>query len=371
MKQHTDQRYEAELSAIRDLLATMGGTVEAMIGQAVDALIQQDANAARAVIARDHAVDLAEQEVDDRCIQVLARRQPTASDLRFLAASLKVVVDLERVGDVAVNIAERAQELAQHPPLKPYVDLPRMAQLARAMLSDALDAFARRDADLARGVFPRDNAVDALYAQTLRELITYMLESPANIFRATKLLSVAKYLERIGDHATNLAEQAIFLVEGRDVRHSGLGRPDPGDEVFVQPARGVLFVCTANAARSPMAEGWAQKLAPPGIVAASAGIRPAGVHPLAVHVMNEVGIDLSSTRSRGIDQVDPTAFDVVVFMDDEIDLPDLAPGARRVRWSLPDPLAAAEGPDAIDAFRRVRDELAARIERLFRRPGQP
>jgi phosphate transport system protein len=370
MKQHTDQRYEAELAAIRDLLATMGGTVEAMIGQGVDALIRQDATAAQAVIDRDQAVDLLEQEVDDRCIQVLARRQPTASDLRFLAAGLKIVVDLERVGDVAVNIAERALELAPHPPLKPYVDLPRMAGLARAMLSDALDAFARGDAELARGVFLRDNAVDALYAQTLRELITYMLESPANIYRATKLLSVAKYLERIGDHATNLAEQAIFLVEGRDVRHSGLGRPDPGDERFVRPERGVLFVCTANAARSPMAEGWARKLAPAGIVAASAGLRPAGIHPLAIRVMDEVGIDLSGARSRGVDQVDPAAFDVVVFMDEGIDLPDLAPGARRVRWALPDPLRSPE-PDALDAFRRVRDELAARVARLLRDPRRP
>jgi phosphate transport system protein len=370
MKQHTDQRYEAELSAIRDLLAKMGGTVEAMISQGVEALISQNPVAAQAVIDRDRDVDLMEQEIDDRCIQVLARRQPTASDLRFLAASLKFVVDLERVGDLAVNIAERAIELAPHPPLKPYIDLPRMAQLARAMLSEALDAFARRDTNLARGVFLRDNAVDALYAQTLRELITYMLESPTNIFRATKLLSVAKYLERIGDHATNVAEQAIFLVEGRDVRHKGLGRVEPGDERFIRPERGVLFVCTANAARSPMAEGWARRLAPHGVVVASAGVRPAKIHPLAVRVMDEVGIDLSNIRSRGIDAVDPSAFDVVVFMDEGIDIPELAPGARRIRWALPDPLLA-EDPADLELFRRVRDELAARVERLFRNPGQP
>jgi len=367
MKSHTDRQYESELTRLRDLLAAMGGKVEAMIDDAVQALVEHDARRASEVVERDREVDLLEIDVDELCLQVLAKRQPTASDLRFIAVSLKLVVDLERIGDIAVNIAERAMELAPHPPLKPYVDIPRMGRIARSMLSDALDALIRRDATLARTVFRRDNVVDALYTQTLRELLTCMIEDPRNIYRATRLLSVAKQLERIGDHATNVAEQAVFMIEGHDVRHSNLGKP-PESELDRSPEvmRGVLFVCGRNSARSQIAEGWARRLAPSGIEVASAGLQRSRVHPLAVEVMAEVGIDLSRAESKMLADLPLERYDTVVTLCDEAACINAPRGGTHLHWPMPDPVLRESEPDAIEAFRQVRDDLAVRIERLFR-----
>jgi phosphate transport system protein len=170
-------------------------------------------------IAADRTIDRMEIEIDGLCLQILARRQPVASDLRLVAMVLKAVTDLERMGDLGVNIAERVLELNREPPLKPYVDLPRMATEAQTMLREALDAFVAKDADRADRVIDHDQAMDDLYAQVFRELLTYMMEDAKNVYRATRLQSVAKYLERIADHATNLAELVVFMVKGRDIRH--------------------------------------------------------------------------------------------------------------------------------------------------------
>jgi phosphate transport system protein len=161
-----------------------------------------------------------EVEIDELCLRVLARRQPVASDLRSITISLKLVTDLERIADLAVNIAERVLELNQEPPLKPYIDLPLMAEEAQGMVRQALEAFVAGDAAVAKQVIARDEVVDAYNAQIFRELLTYMMEDPRNIARATRLQSIAKYLERIGDHATNLAEMVVFMVEAKDIRHT-------------------------------------------------------------------------------------------------------------------------------------------------------
>jgi len=160
-----------------------------------------------------------ERSIDEKCLRILALYQPAASDLRFVALGFKIVTDLERQGDQAMNIAERAIELCREPPLKPYIDLPRMAELAGRMLSGALNAFVHRDATAAREILQMDSTVDDLFLQLFRELLTYMIEDPRNIRRSTRLVFVAKYLERIADHATNIAEMVIFNVEGLDVRH--------------------------------------------------------------------------------------------------------------------------------------------------------
>ncbi len=367
MKTHTDRQYEAELQQVRDLLAAMGGRVERMLHDALQALHDHDRDLARAVLAADREVNELEVEVDEACLRNLALRQPTASDLRFLAAALKIVTDVERMGDLAANVAERVVELCEFPPLKPYIDLPRMGRIGGEMLSEALDAFARGDADLARRVLARDNVVDATYVQILRELLTYMIEDPRNIPRAVGLLNIAKALERFGDHATNVAEQAVFLVEGRDVRHQGIGKPEPPEEgVIERPGRGVLFVCLANAARSQMAEAWARHLAPPEIEVASAGLTPSPVHPLAVQVMAEVGLDLAGARSKSLSDVPLDRFDLVVTLCDEGRGVDMPPGARHLHWPIEDPVPAASAPEALEVFRRVRDDLAARVDRLFR-----
>jgi phosphate transport system protein len=220
-RQHTDREYEGELKTLRELILLMGAKVEEMIAGSIRALTERDSGLARKTIETDHEINRLEIETDDRCLRILAKRQPVASDLRFITIALKLVTDLERIGDLAVNISERVLELNDEPPLKPYIDLPRMADAAQAMVREALDAFVAADVDRARLVIERDQFVDAYYGQIFRELLTYMMEDPRNIFRGTRVQSIAKYLERIGDHATNLAEMVVFMVKGKDIRHTG------------------------------------------------------------------------------------------------------------------------------------------------------
>ncbi len=228
--QHTSRQYERDLQQLKERILFLGGTVEEMIASAMKALLTRDVSIARAVIASDPKVDAAELEIDHLCLNLLALRQPAASDLRFITTALKIVTDLERIGDLAVNIAERAIEINEEPPLKPYIDIPRMADSVQAMLHAALDAFVNRDPAKARGVLGSDAAVDALNVQIFRELLTFMIEDPKTVSRALRITFVAKYLERIGDHATNIAQMVIFMCEGTDVRHPSahfvVGRSD-------------------------------------------------------------------------------------------------------------------------------------------------
>ena len=218
---HTSREYEAELQKLRDRLLLMGAKVEEIIKGSMQALLERDSDLAKKMIQADRRINHLELGIDQMCLQILARRQPVASDLRFITIAMKLVTDLERIGDLAVNLSERVLELNEEPPLKPYVDLPRMAQETQEMVHEALDAFVEGDAEKADAVIRQDSIVDAYYMQIFRELLTYMMEDTRNIFRATRLQSIAKYLERIGDHATNIAEMVIFNVRGEDVRHVG------------------------------------------------------------------------------------------------------------------------------------------------------
>ena len=219
--EHTSRHYERELQDLKEQILRLGGMVEEMIASAMASLLGRDPDLARRVIASDPKVDAAELEIDHLCLSVLALRQPAASDLRFIATGLKIVTDLERIGDLAVNIAERSIELSEEPPLKPYIDIPRMASAAAGMVHRALDAFVGRDPGEARAVLGEDEGVDKLNVQLFRELLTYMIEEPKSISRALRITFIAKYLERIADHATNIAQMVIFMCEGRDVRHPG------------------------------------------------------------------------------------------------------------------------------------------------------
>jgi phosphate transport system protein len=221
MKTHTDRAYEGQLRKLREQLLLMGAQIEEMIGDAIKALVECDVPAARKVIDADHRVNRLERETDELCLVILAKRQPLASDLRFITLALKMVTDLERIGDIAVNIAERAIDLSQLPPLKPYEDIPRMATVVQGMLRDAIDAFVSSDVSKAKEVIARDHEVDALYTQVFRDLLALMVQKSAAIERGIHVQSVAKWLERMGDHVTNLAEQVIFYVLGQDVRHGG------------------------------------------------------------------------------------------------------------------------------------------------------
>jgi len=230
MTQHTSRHYEQELETLKEKVLLLGGKVEEMIASAMKSLLSRDPALARRVIASDREVDSGELEIDHLCLSLLALRQPAASDLRFIATALKIVTDLERIGDLAVNIAERSIELSEEPPLKPYIDIPRMASAATGMVKEALDAFVKRDPQEARVVLAADDAVDKLNVQLFRELLTYMIEEPKNVSRALRITFIAKYLERVADHATNIAQMVIFMCEGRDVRHPGLRVADSSSE---------------------------------------------------------------------------------------------------------------------------------------------
>ncbi|MBI3001270.1 MAG: phosphate signaling complex protein PhoU [Deltaproteobacteria bacterium] len=217
--EHTDKRYEEELKKLREDILYMGGLVEDQIQKAVSSLVQRDSQLAETIIDRDHEVNRLDVGIDDLCIRLLALHQPAGKDLRFITTALKITTDLERIGDMAVNICERALELNREPQLKPYIDIPRMANIAERMIHESLDAFVREDTDLALKVCKDDQEVDDLNSQVFRETITFMIADPQTINRAMKITSVSKYLERIADHATNLAEMVVFMVKGKSIRH--------------------------------------------------------------------------------------------------------------------------------------------------------
>ena len=215
MELHFDQ----ELTALEDTLLRMSSLSEQSVAQSLKALVQRDSALAEQVDKDDTQLDRLQMEIDERCVQLIALRQPKARDLRFLVMTMKIASDLERIGDQAVNIAHRVEELNKEPLLKPLIDVPRMAEIARGMIRDALDAFVYAKPDVARQAITRDDEVDKINRQLHRELTSFMVEDPHTITRCLNLMSVAHNLERIGDHATNIAEDVIYMIQGRDVRH--------------------------------------------------------------------------------------------------------------------------------------------------------
>jgi phosphate transport system protein len=211
--------FEAELQALRNQLLTMGGLVEERVHRAVQSLIHRREEEAQRIIAADNEINDLQMDIDNRSLKLLATQSPLAVDLRLITSAMKINADLERIGDQAVNIAESALVLIPQPPLKPLIDIPRMAMIAEKMIRDSLDAFVKKDPELARDVLRRDDEVDELKDQVFRELLTYMMADPGTIQRALSLILISRNLERIADHATNIAEDVIFITEARDVRH--------------------------------------------------------------------------------------------------------------------------------------------------------
>ncbi len=214
------RHFHEELDQVKEKTLKLGSLVEAMVENAVASLVDRDSRLAEETIASDQKVDSLEVEINEDCIRLLALQQPAAKDLRFITTAMKITTDLERMADQAVNICQRAIELNEEPQLKPYIDIPIMSQLSQKMMREALDAFVQRDAGLARQVIPEDNKVDGLKNQIFRELLTFMMEDPRTIPRAIRLILVSRHLERIADHATNVAEMVVFLVEGKNIRHA-------------------------------------------------------------------------------------------------------------------------------------------------------
>lgn len=223
-----ERHFEVELQALRDRLLAMGGLAETMIHTGIKALVDRDESLVQTVLAHEEEMDLLCIEIDDRCFTQMALRQPMASDLRLLVASIKINSDLERIGDQAVSIALRARSLLNQPQLKPLIDIPRMATIVQEMVRNSLDAFVRQDPELARKVIDGDDEVDNLRDQVFRELLTYMMGDTATIPRALDLILISRNLERIADHATNIAEDVIYLVEGDIVKHrpEAIGRDE-------------------------------------------------------------------------------------------------------------------------------------------------
>jgi phosphate transport system protein len=211
---------EQDIEALKERVLKMGGFVEESIRKSVTALVERDRGLAIGVIDGDAIVNNFDVEIEEECIRFLAIWQPTGSNLRLVTTAIKIITDLERMGDLAVDICERAIELNDEPPLKPYIDIPRMAEAAQKMLKDSLDAFVARDADLAMSVCAADDFVDNLNQQIFNELLVYMLKDPKNIARAVRLTYITKYLERIADHATNIAEMVVYMVKGKVIRHT-------------------------------------------------------------------------------------------------------------------------------------------------------
>ena len=219
-REHFSKQFDTELNEIRGKLLEMGGKVEAMIASSMQSLLERDSELAERTIAFDREINHLEMEIDDTCLGVLARRQPTARDLRFLTLALKIVTDLERIGDQCAGIAKNTKELIEEPVIKPYIDLPRMAQAAATMVREALDAFMSGDVALAIKVCEDDQRVDDLNEQFQLELLRLMMDNPSAINSALKINNISKSLERIADHATNVAEMVIFMVSGKDIRHT-------------------------------------------------------------------------------------------------------------------------------------------------------
>jgi phosphate transport system protein len=219
MEGHIYKAFDMELKELKEKLLHEGGLVERAIQEAIKALLERTSDTARKVIDDDDSINALEVEIDEFCLKLLALRQPAARDLRFITTAIKINYDLERIGDMAVNICERVLELNQEPQLKPYIDLPTMASIVQTMVKESLDAFVKEDVQLALKVTQDDEKVDSYLDQIFRELLTYMMQDARTITRATRLLFISKNLERMADHAVNIAELVIFMVEGKIIRH--------------------------------------------------------------------------------------------------------------------------------------------------------
>jgi phosphate transport system protein len=234
VSEHIIKSYDEELQRLDNIITQMGGLAESQLADAIDAVVRRDSALAARVVEGDAAVDQIERDLDNLAIRLLALRQPMARDLREIFVALKIASDLERIGDYAANVAKRAIALNQTPPVRPVYAIPRMGRLGQAMIKDILDAYVERDADKALAVWLRDEELDEMYTSLFRELLTYMIEDPRNITACTHLLFIAKNLERIGDHTTNIAETLYFLVHGTPLAQT---RPK-GDRSSLAVVRG-------------------------------------------------------------------------------------------------------------------------------------
>ncbi len=355
--QHTDREYQAQLNIIRDRVVAMTEKVQAMVDIAFRAYIEHDMPSIEKTSTIENEVNAIEIEIDNLCVSVLAKRQPVASDLRFLVAVLKLVPNLERIGDHAVTICKRASERANGVSLNDTMGLRAMAESLRTMLADAKKAFLDYNASLALNIIERDAVLDAHYAEIFRETLKLIEKNSANTFVAMSVQSVIKNLERMGDHVKNIAELIVYMAGGEDMRHR------ESLERTRQSIRGILFLCVHNSARSQIAEAFAKRIFPEGVEVFSAGSDPAtSVNPLAIRTMAEIGIDISSQKPKRITSVPLDKVDAVITLCDEEICVDI-PIKRSEKWNLPDPSRFTGSDDELqEKMNALRDEIRFRIE---------
>lgn len=212
--------FDTELRAVKEKMLKLGLLVETAVNNSVRSLVERDSDLADRIIKNDHLINALEVEIDEECVRLIALRQPKAGDLRFIITTMKIITDLERIGDLAVNIAERARELNQEPQLKPYIDIPRMAEISQEMVRESLDMFVEGCRELPENILEKEQKVDDLTNQVFNELLIHMIQDSQTITRATRISYVSKYLERIADHATNIAEMVIYMCKGKIIRHT-------------------------------------------------------------------------------------------------------------------------------------------------------
>lgn len=356
MTPQKERQFHQDLDALRDELLLMGELAQEMVSEASKIAVERDPAPMHHVRELESRVNKLHLSTDESALRLIALHQPAARDLRLIAACLKVNNDLERVGDQAVNIAETSCALSRMPEMD-LGDIPRMARLAGEMLADALNSFAAGDSELAGSVIARDDEEDALKSQTFNELVQIMRADASKVQRAMDQILISRNLERIADHATNIAEDVIFMVKGTDIRHPSVNPEAPGEPPTAR--RRLLFVCFHNSCRSQMAEGFAREAGGEDAEVWSAGSRPSGkVNPTAVEVMREAGIDIQGQRSKGLHELPKGPWDVIVTMGCGDDCPEI-PARSRVDWEFPDPTGKS-----IESFREVRDGIRERVQEL-------
>lgn len=343
-----ERNFDKELEQMKQLIMAMGKLALASIDDAIEGLVKADPSYFKKVYEREVEINRQHVLIDQSSIEFLARRSPLASQLRAMIGVIRINQELENVADQVVNVCKNADVYMRYPPLKPLIDIPRMSQEVCSMLSSALECFMKNDLAGCFKVVERDDTVDALHVQILRELFTYLGGNTQNLEQGMSLIFISKNLERMADHISAIAEHSIFCISGQDVRHN--------HDRVVDKKLTLLFLCVHNSARSQMAEGLAKKILGDKVMALSAGTEPTSVNPFAMHVMREVGVDISNYRSKSVKEIDWNSIDFVVTLTDQEVAPSvLLKSAKRLHWDIDDPV------ETFDSFRKVRDKLISHI----------
>ncbi len=355
-----ERHFDEELRELNESLLKMGTLVEESIYRSIEALKKRDLNLAKEVVEKDKKIDELEIEIEEKALEILATRQPWAVDLRFVTTGMRINSELERIADLAVNIANRVIDMGDEPLLKPLIDVPKMTDIARKMVHDAIEAFVSRDEHLAREVILTDALADELRNLIYEELVNdYMVKDGSTAPRAVPLLLVSRHLERMCDQATNIAEDVIFMVQAKTVKHN---REQLGSE-----KEKVLFVCVHNSARSQMAEAFLKHLSGGRFEVESAGLEPGELNPTVVEVMREIGIDISDNRTKSVQEFlsGDKKFDHVITVCDQANAskcPVIPSSGKKLNWRFDDP-SGFEGneEERLEATRKVRDEIRAKV----------